>query len=126
MKTSPSPTVVAWINDHDPAQLYLTSISIAEICYGIRVLPDGRRRRNLEDTFEQFVGKAFESRVLGFDEAAARVYGDVMGHNKSIGRIMSVADGQIAAIARANGCGAATRNIRNFEDCGIPLIDPFE
>ncbi|NKB59476.1 MAG: PIN domain-containing protein [Alphaproteobacteria bacterium] len=126
MRIAPSPSLLAWMNEQETVQLYLTSVSVAEICYGLRVLPEGRRRRNLEGRFEQFIQGAFESRILGFDEAAARIYADIMGYKRDIGRRMSIPDGQIAAIARANGFGIATRNTRDFEDCGLVLVNPFE
>jgi len=62
---------------------------------------------------------------LGFDLAAAEQYGAVMSHRRRIARPLSILDGQIAATARAHGCGIATRNIRDFEDCGLDLINPF-
>ena len=68
---------------------------------------------------------AFVQRVLVYDEAAARHYGEVMGLRKEMGRPMSVPDGQMVAIARVHGLTVATRNTRDFEDCGIDLIDPF-
>ncbi len=88
-------------------------------------MPDGRRRRLLSARFEQFVGTAFASRVLSFDEAAARAYGEIRGHRRELGRPMSAFDSQIAAIAKTRDCAVATRNVRDFEDCGLELINPF-
>ncbi len=105
--------------------LYLTTITIAEIGFGLRVMPDGRRRRLLEEQFERFASIAFESRILGLDEQAARIYGDIRGHRKEVGRPMSTLDGQIAAIARSRSFAIATRNIKDFADCGIELVNPF-
>ena len=126
MKTAPSRVVLEWLNAQDTESLFLTTITIAEIGYGLRILPDGKRRRLLAERFERFIAYAFEQRILSFDEAAARVYSDIMGHRKEIGRPMSVPDGQIAALARANGFGIATRNIKDFEECQIKLINPFQ
>lgn len=126
MSKTPSQAVLDWLNEQDAETLYLTTITIAEIGYGLRILPEGKRRRLLEEKFEQFVESAFEQRILSFDEAAARTYGDVMGHRKEIGRPLSVPDGQIAAIARVNGFAVATRNIRDFEEIGLNLINPYE
>lgn len=126
MKTAPSRVLLEWLNAQDTETLYLTTITIAEIGYGLRVLPDAKRRRFLAERFEQFIAHAFEQRILSFDEAAARAYDDIMGHRKEIGRPMNVPDGQIAAIARANGSRIATRNIKDFEDCQIMLINPFQ
>ncbi|HSA48460.1 MAG TPA: type II toxin-antitoxin system VapC family toxin [Candidatus Competibacteraceae bacterium] len=125
MKTAPSRTVLDWLNAQDAASLYVTTITLAEIGYGLRLLPDGQRRRLLAERFDQFIARAFDQRILSFDEAAARAYGDIMGHRKELGRPISVTDGQIAAIARANGFGIATRNIKDFEDSQIALINPF-
>ena len=88
-------------------------------------MPDGRRRRLLADRFEQFLAAAFESRVLSFDEDAGRAYGEIRGHRRELGRPMSNFDGQIAAIARTKGLAVATRNIKDFEDCGLELMNPF-
>ena len=79
----------------------------------------------LTERFEQFVTTAFEQRILPFDEDAARVYGDVLAHRREIGRPISSLDGQIAAIARSRGFSVATRNIRDFEECQVDLINPF-
>ncbi len=126
MKTAASPTVLAWLNAQDAASLYLTTITLAEIGYGLRLLPDGQRRRVLTERFDLFVAQAFDQRLLSFDEAAARLYGDIMGRRKELGRPMSVPDGQIAAIAKTNGFGIATRNIKDFEDTQLILINPFQ
>ena len=71
-------------------------------------------------------GAAFEQRMLDFDQQSARLYAEVMGRRKAIGRPLSVLDGQIASIARANDLAVATRNIRDFEECGLDLINPFD
>ncbi len=126
MKPEPVQPVLKWLDGQDTVSLYLSTITIAEIVYGLRVLPAGKRRRALEDLFEQFVARGFEHRILPFDEAAARLYGELMGRRKEIGRPMSILDGQIAAIARANGFAVATGNVRDFEECGLQILNPFE
>ena len=105
--------------------MYLSTITLAEIAYALAALPDGGRRRSLESRFARFVGSGFEHRVLGFDVEAAVLYGEIMARRKSLGRPMSVLDGQIAAIARAHGFGIATGNVRDFEACGVSVLDPF-
>ena len=125
MSPPPSETVVEWLNTQDPMSLYITSISIGEVCYGLQAMPEGKRRRLLEDRFEQFMVTAFASRILNFDEPAARVYGELRAYRKKIGRPLSDFDGQIAAIARTHGFSLATRNVRDFEHCLVELIDPF-
>ncbi|MDT3705444.1 MAG: hypothetical protein ROZ09_01370 [Thiobacillus sp.] len=80
----------------------------------------------LQTRFEQFIAQAFEERVLDFTAPAAHAYAEIMGHRKETGRAMSLPDGQIAGIAHAHGFAVATRNIKDFEGCGIELINPFK
>ncbi|MEA3410198.1 MAG: type II toxin-antitoxin system VapC family toxin [Pseudomonadota bacterium] len=125
MKVEPSEAVVSWLNDQKSDALYVSAVTIGEIEYGLRVMPIGKRQLRLKERFERFVSLAFAQRVLAYDETAARAYGENMGLRKETGRPMNIPDGQIAAIARANTLTVATRNTRDFEDCGIELIDPF-
>jgi len=125
MSKIPSEFVLDWLNEQRTESLYLTSITIAEIGYGLKILPNGKRRKLLEEKFEQFIAKAFEQRILDFDEKAARLYSRLMKNRRKLGRPLSILDGQIAAIARSNSFIVATRNIRDFEDCGLKLINPF-
>jgi predicted nucleic acid-binding protein len=80
----------------------------------------------LAERFKQFIATAFETRTLPFDESAARLYGEIKGYRREIGRPLSDLDGQIACIARSMGFAVATRNIKDFTDFGIELINPFE
>ena len=126
MKPAPKRVVVEWMNHQETVTLYLSTITLAEIGYGLRIMADGKRRRSLEGRFEKFVDDGFDQRILGFDTAAARLYGEVMGHRKAVGRPLSILDGQIASIARANNFTVATRNVDDFKDCGLSLINPFQ
>lgn len=125
MKTEPVEAVLGWLNGQPSERLYLSVVTIGEIAYGLRILPDGKRRSGLRERFERFVVLAFDQRVLAFDESAARIYGDLMGDRKELGLPMSVPDGQIAAIARRDHLAIATRNVLDFEHCGIEVINPF-
>ena len=125
MTSPPASAVLNWLNAQETTSLFLTTITIAEIGFGLRIMPKGRRRDLLTERFEQFVTTAFEQRILSFDEDAARVYGEVLGYRREIGRPISSLDGQIAAIARSRGFSVATRNIKDFEDCQVDLINPF-
>lgn len=126
MRATPAPAVVTWLNEQDAALLFLTAITIGEIRFGLRVLPEGKRRRSLEEGFERILGEAFAGRILAFDEAAAHCYGEVMGRRKEIGRPLDILDAQIASIARSNGYSVATRNVQDFVECGVEIINPFE
>ncbi len=86
MTSPPVNSVLEWLNAQDSASLYLTTVSIAEITYGLRIMPEGKRRWLLQDRFEQFVASAFKTRILSFDEAAARAYAEVLGFRREAGR----------------------------------------
>jgi len=125
MRPSPSPKVITWIDEQHTSTLFITSITVAEIRYGLNVLPKGQRRGSLEDAFERTIQTGFFHRVLDFDLSAANVYGPLMASRRSRGQPLSISDGQIASIALVFGSKLATRNLRDFEDSGIELIDPF-
>jgi len=125
MTSPPASSVLDWLNIQDTASLFLTTITIAEIGYGLCSIPEGKRQKLLGERFDQFVATAFDERILPFDIDAARIYGAVLGHRREIGRPMSSLDGQIASIARSRGFAVATRNIKDFEECQIELINPF-
>lgn len=125
MKAEPSPAVLRWMNDQDAFRLFLTAVTVGEIRYGLRVLPQGKRRRYLEEGFERILAEAFAGRILAFDEAAAHRYGEVMGRRKEIGRPLAILDGQIASIAWSNGYAVATRNVQDFIECGVEIVNPF-
>jgi hypothetical protein len=126
MKASQDQAVVSWLNDQEASALFMTTITIGEIGYGLEILPRGRRRLQLEQGFERVIAEAFAGRILVFDEEAARHYGVMMGRRKARGRPLSIQDGQIASIARAKGFAVATRNVRDFVECGVEIINPFE
>ncbi len=125
MKVQPAIAVIGWLNAQSSDKLFVSAITIGEIAYGLRILSDGQRRSGLRDRFERFVARAFDQRVLGYDERAARIYGELMGERKELGRPMSIPDGQIAAIARRDHLAVATRNVVDFEGYGIEVFNPF-
>ena len=126
MKTLPAEAVVARLNGQQSEKLHVSAIIIGDIAYGLHVLPHDKRRSGLLERFERFVTLAYDQRVLAYDESAARIYGELMGDRKELGLPMSVPDGQIAAIARLNHLSVATRNVLDFEHCGIDVLNPFE
>ncbi len=126
MKTQPAEAVVSWLNAQDSERLHVSAITVGEIAYGLRILPDDKRRSGFRERFELFISLAFDQRVLSYDEPAARIYGELMGDRKELGLPMSVTDGQIAAIARRDHLSVATRNVLDFENCGVEVINPFE
>ncbi len=125
MKKSPSISVMSWIDRQEVTQLFISTITMAEIFYGINAFPDGVRRQSIEDAFNKTIRSAFKHRILSFNEPASHIYGKIMGQRKALGKPMSVLDGQIAAIAISENAALATRNICDFSDCDLEVIDPF-
>ena len=126
MAPAPSSSVIEWLNQQETMRVYLSAITIAEIAFGLAILPDGRRRHSLQTRFDRLVSDGFDQRVLDFDRTAAMLYGDVMSRRRAMGRPMAALDGQTAAVALANGLTLATRNLRDFEHCDLSLINPFQ
>ena len=125
MRSEPEPTVEAWVAGQPPKNLFLSTVSEAELRYGAAILPEGRRRETLLSSIEGMLRGAFGDRVLPFDREAARVYGDIAAMRRSSGRHVEPFDCQIAAIARSRGMTVATRNVSDFEGMGLDLVDPW-
>ncbi len=125
MRTEPSAQVVSWVDAQDTEELATTAVTLGELLYGVARLPDGTRRDVLEQAITDLAEEEFAGRVLAYDAAAAERYADVVAGRERQGRPISAADGQIAAICLATGATLATRNVRDFEDTGVPVIDPW-
>ena len=126
LRPAPAPQVVAWLDDQDVVDLHLTTISLAEIRYGIAALPEGRRRSQLSEQFEQRFLPLFAGRILSFDDAASLEFATLQSAARRAGRPLPLADGLIAAIVRTRGFALATRNVRDFETAGIALVNPWD
>ena len=125
MRDSPHAGVLAWLDRRPTRELFVTAVTEAEVLTGIAFLPEGRRKRSLAEAAARAFGGLFGRRVLPFDSAAARVYAEIAAARRAVGRPLSQADGQIAAIARSRSMAVATRNVRDFEDLEVGLIDPW-
>ena len=125
MRDDPHADVLLWLDDRATRELFVTAITEAEIRTGIAFLPEGRRRRGIAEAADRAFGGLFAGRVLPFDSPAARAYAEIAAARRVAGRPVSQADGQIAAIARSRGMAVATRNIGDFDDIGIEIIDPW-
>ena len=125
-RLSPSPEVLGWAGAQNQDAIFTTAVCEAELLYGVQLLAVGKRRTDLARAVETMLGTVLAGRVLPFDRAAARVYGELAAAHKSKGKSVGMADLQIAAIARARGAAAlATRNTADFADCGVVLLDPW-
>jgi predicted nucleic acid-binding protein len=125
LRPTPSRRVLDWIRSQPISALFTTTITEAELLYGIALLPQGKRR----DLLESIVGRIFAvhlaGRILPFDSAAARDYADIAAVRRRSGRSMSEPDARIAAIARSRGAELATRNVADFAGCELEVINPW-
>lgn len=110
MRRQQSAALVAWLDRQDRQTLWTTSVTVAEIYFGLRILPDGKRRQSLLAEADATFRDDFEGRILDFDQAAAKVFADLAAARRAIGRPLSMADGYIAAIAVSRRLAVVTRN----------------
>jgi len=126
MRATPDPFVLGWIDRQRAEELWTTSISIYELQFGIEILPEGRRRQKLHDELIGMVRDDLQGRIAPFDRAAAAESARLAAWRRKTGRSIDLHDGHIAGIALACRATIATRNIRDFQDLAIPVIDPFQ
>ena len=124
MKPSAHPAVTAWLDAQVADTIYLSSVTLAELLFGIGILPAGRRRDALAATLDGLLD-AFGQRILPFDTNAARVYADVATRARAAGQGLPIPEGYIAAIAAAHGYAVATRDAAPFVAVGVTVIDPW-
>ncbi|WP_342235755.1 type II toxin-antitoxin system VapC family toxin [Inquilinus sp. OTU3971] len=117
--------VVAWIDAQPIETLFLSAVTVAELRFGIALMPAGKRREGLHEHLERRVLPLFHGRVLPFDLAASQAYAELMSGARAAGLAISTADGYIAAIAAANGFSVATRDTSPFKATGVNVIDPW-
>ena len=125
MRPQPHPSVLAWLDDQVAETLFLSSVTLAEMLFGIEVMPAGRRKNSLAETFAG-ISAAFDQRILAFDAEAARRYAGLAARARAAGKGFPVADGYIAAIAVAKGFQVASRDTGPFRAAGVPVIDPWQ
>lgn len=127
VRPAPAPEVKNWLlHDTEGEALVTTAITVSEIKYGLARLPDGRRRKEVEVRFEILTGAHFAFTVLPFDEKAARLAGRLRAARKAKGFHAQSADMMIAAITALADASFATRNIKDFTDTGIEIINPWD
>jgi predicted nucleic acid-binding protein len=126
MKPEASKAVVAWTTGQERTRLFTTVITLAEIMYGLEIMPSGRRRTARLQLATEIFEIDFGDRILPFESTAAREFATIVAARQRAGTPIQPMDAQIAAIARANRMSVATRNIRDFADCGVDLINPWE
>lgn len=126
MKPKKSEIVSNWAAQQSLMSLFTTTITQAEILYGIALLPAGKRRDELSQAAQLMFSEDFAGRVLSFDQAAAVAFANIASARRRNGTPISQADAQIAAICYMHGATLATRNFSDFQGCGISIINPWE
>lgn len=125
MQREADPAVLQWLDGQPSESMWISSITVFEIRFGLELLVSGKRRRTLEDAFDAMLAEDFEGRILSFDEASAQEAGRIAAERRRMGRTIEIRDVQIAGVAVARKAAIATRNTRHFEGLGINLIDPW-
>jgi toxin FitB len=126
LRPSADPAVLAWLDQQTLETLFLSTISLAELLYGVAALPDGKRKDWLGAALESRVLALFGPRILSFDAAAAKAYAIIRARARSAGKAIGAADGYIAATAAAHHFTVATRDTAPFEAAGVPVINPWD
>ena len=126
MSVPPVAAVIQWMDEQAADRLFITAITVAEVRYGLGIMPEGRRRTDLITQADAMFGQDFRGRILSFDERAANAFGELSSHRRALGRPISISDGYIAAIATVHAMPIVTRNVKDFEELGLQLINPFE
>ncbi|MBK5914808.1 PIN domain-containing protein [Rhodocyclus purpureus] len=125
LRPVPDARVLAWLASKPRSALFTTTVTRGEIFYGVRLLPAGRRRDALLKAVQAIFDQDFDGQVLSFDSNAADCFAELAAKRKSAGRPISQFDAMIAAVARTSGASLATRNVKDFVDCSVKLIDPW-
>jgi hypothetical protein len=125
-RPAPSPEVVRWMADQPRSSLFTTTVTRAEMFYGIEVMPKGKRREALRADVEAMFAQDLGNRILPFDVEAARAFARIAASRRALGLPISKMDAQIAAIALSRGAKLATRDFADFEHCGVALVNPWK
>jgi predicted nucleic acid-binding protein len=126
MRRVPERPVVDWLDRQPADSIWITSITLFEVRLGLALLPAGRRRKALQDTFARLLEDDLQNRVLDFDAAAASEAAALAAARQRAGRPVDLRDTQIAGIALTRRATVATRNVRHFGDLDVPVVDPWQ
>ena len=125
MRPHDSRAVVTWLDRQPSVSIWTTAVTVLEIRFGLRTMPEGRRRTKFEQAFVGLLEQDLEGRIAAFDLAAAEAAAVLAAERRRKGRPIDVRDTQIAGIALARRAAIATRNAKHFGDLSIPIMDPW-
>ena len=126
LRPAPETLVLDWVDAQTIETLYLSAITVAELRFGVALLPSGRRKAKLQSRLEDKLLPLFVGRILPFDITVTKTYAELMSQARISGQSIGTADGYIAATATANGMIIATRDAKPFRTAGLQVINPWE
>ena len=126
MQSRPEPDVVAWLDQQAPEQIWLPSVVVFELRYGVALLEPSTRRRKLEAGLERLLREIVQERIAPLNTLAAEHAAELAAHRKRKGSPVDLRDTLIAGIALATGAALATRNLKHFKNLPIPVLNPFQ
>lgn len=126
MKSQGSQLVKSWVAAQPRESLFITTVTQAEILYGIKIMPKGKRSERLQILAELMFVEDFAGQILTFDQPAAVHFAEIAAYRKTIGKPISQFDAQIAAICLQHKAILSTRNVDDFMDCGLNIINPWD
>lgn len=126
LRPEPDTKVLAWLEAQPRTAIFTTTVTRGELFYGVRLLPEGQRKTSLLGAVLAIFDQDLAGQVLSFDNASADAYAGIAASHKIAGKPISQFDAMIAAITHSRGASLATRNIKDFTDCGVELIDPWQ
>ena len=126
LRPQPDARVLQWLAAQPAAALFTTAITRGELLYGVGLLAESRRKSSLLAAVRAILDQDLAGRVLSFDPDAADAYAGIASSRRTAGIPISQFDAMIAAIARSRGASVATRNAKDFAQCGVDVIDPWQ
>lgn len=126
IKKEPHPAVVRWLDDQDEQRLFISILVLGELNKGVAKLAAGERREMLLSWVEHDLAERFEGRIVGLDLETAILWGRMQGEAEKAGKKLPVMDSLIAATAMRNGFTVVTRNVRDMQRCGAPVLNPWD
>jgi toxin FitB len=126
MRSVPDQAVESWLNQQPHLSIWITSITVVEIRFGLSTMTTGRRRSRLNEAFERMINETLDQRIAPFDEVSAQMSAALMATRQQHGRTRDLRDAMIAGIALAHRATLATGNSRHYIDLSIPVVNPWQ
>lgn len=126
MRPSPTVDVIRWLDRQPRTSIWITSVNVFELRFGLQSMPVGKRQAAMIAWLEKWLTDVVQQRIASYDEAAARLAAELAAQRERKGRPGELRDTMIAGIVLANRATLATRNVRHFEDIAESVVNPWE